>query len=143
MSGEIPLVERPRLHDLLSSSQGLLSYTLRGLAGVNGKPPLMKLSVDGACALTCQRCLSELIYPVSINRQLALQDGSDRFAVDDETDAYDVIEAEAEMDVFALIEDELLLSLPYAPKHQDGKCRSAVEGLQKSSNPFAVLEKLK
>ncbi|MNC96676.1 hypothetical protein D3C83_141110 [compost metagenome] len=32
------------------------------------------------------------------------------------------IEASAEQDVASLVEDEILLCLPYAPKHAQGKC---------------------
>jgi uncharacterized metal-binding protein YceD (DUF177 family) len=45
--------------------------------------------------------------------------------------------------VLALLEEELLLSLPIAPKHGLGECQIAVEGLSRSNNPFAVLAGLK
>jgi uncharacterized protein len=143
LSGKIPLSALPRLSDLLVSNQGELEYSLHGLASKNGSPPMLVLVVDVECTLTCQRCLSEVIYPVHLHRQFALQEGANPFAVDDETDEYDVIEAETEMDVMALLEDELLLSLPYAAKHPEGECQPVIDVTKKLSSPFAVLEKLK
>jgi len=143
LSGKFPLGALPRLSDLLVSNQGDLEYSLRGWDGKNGSPPMLVLVVEVECILTCQRCLGEVVYPVHLNRQFALQEGANPFAVDDETDEYDVIEAESEMDVMALIEDELLLSLPFAAKHPDGECQPVIDVTKKLSSPFAVLEKLK
>ena len=38
----------------------------------------------------------------------------------------DAIEASTELDVAALIEDEVLLSLPLAPRHAEGACTGRV-----------------
>jgi len=36
------------------------------------------------------------------------------------------IEASAELDVATLVEDEIILSLPFAPRHEEESCRQAV-----------------
>jgi uncharacterized protein len=41
--------------------------------------------------------------------------------------APDPLEAAPELDVRALIEDEILLSLPLAPRHPEGECASRFE----------------
>jgi len=143
ISGKFSLSELPRLSDLLVSNHGVLEYSLLGLAANNGNPPMLVLAVEVECFLTCQRCLGEMSYPVHLHRRFALQENGHSSAVDDETDEYDVIEAESELNVMALIEDELLLSLPYAPKHPEGDCQSVIDVTKKLSSPFAVLEKLK
>lgn len=143
LSGKFSLSELPRLSDLLASNRGILEYSLLGLASNKGNPPMLVLSLDAECFLTCQRCLGEMSYPVHLHRRFALQAHGQSSAVDDETDEYDVIEAESELDVLSLIEDELLLSLPYAAKHPEGDCQPIVEVTKKVSSPFAVLEKLK
>ena len=61
----------------------------------------------------------------------------------DEDDDMDAIEAEPQLDVLALIEEELLLDLPFAPRHADGKCATATNELQQKASPFAVLAGLK
>jgi uncharacterized metal-binding protein YceD (DUF177 family) len=45
--------------------------------------------------------------------------------------------------VVALVEDELLLGLPFAPMHPEGECAPATNDLQHKANPFAVLAGLK
>jgi uncharacterized protein len=53
--------------------------------------------------------------------------------------------ADAHLDVLALLEDEILLNLPIAPKHEAGACKVA-DGKNRQEgdqHPFAVLEKLK
>lgn len=143
LSGEIPLMELPRLADLLIFDQERLAYSLQGVAESHSQPPLLQLSVRLECKLVCQRCLGHLPFSLDLNRQFAVQKNLDPFSAEDADDAFDVIEAQSEMDVLALIEDEVLLSLPYAPKHPEGECRSALSDTDKPVSPFAVLAKLK
>jgi len=62
---------------------------------------------------------------------------------DIDDDEVDNIPAEKRFDVLALLEEELLLSMPIAPKHEIDECQMAVEGLNRSNNPFSVLAALK
>jgi len=63
---------------------------------------------------------------------------------EDDVEDHDYLIAEAEMDVLQLVEDEILLALPYAPKHEINDCavKAEVNGL-KAPNPFAVLRDFK
>lgn len=142
LSGEVPMAELPRMTDLLADSEGKISYVLRGLAGKDGNPQL-ELIVDGECNLRCQRCLNALTYPIKLVSKLRLVTEGEVDNTDIEDDEVDSIPAEKRLDVLALLEEELLLSLPIAPKHGLGECQIAVEGLNRSNNPFAVLAGLK
>jgi uncharacterized protein len=142
LSGEVPVAELPRMTDLLADSEGKISYVLRGLAGKDGHPRL-ELMVDGECNLRCQRCLNALTYPIKLVSNLRLISEGEVDNSDIEDDEVDSIPAEKRLDVLALLEEELLLSLPIAPKHGLGECQIAVEGLNRSNNPFAVLAGLK
>jgi uncharacterized protein len=62
---------------------------------------------------------------------------------EEDDDAMDAIESELRLDVLALIEEELLLDLPFAPRHPEGECVPAANDLQQKANPFAVLAGLK
>lgn len=139
--GEIGWAELPRLVDLLASTAGELVYGLRGFR--EGDRDMLELTLSGRCLLRCQRCLNELEYPVDLVSRFWLLP-EDRMDEAEECDDLDAIEADSKLDVIALIEDELLLGLPFAPKHVDGECISAVnaEALGRP-NPFAVLGKLK
>jgi uncharacterized protein len=68
---------------------------------------------------------------------------ADRLDEVEDDDEVDAIEAEPRLDVLALIEEELLLGLPFAPRHPDGECAPATNGLQQKASPFAVLAGLK
>ena len=129
---------------MLASDEGEISYFVRGLPNKNGKPAL-EVTVNGLCPLRCQRCLNSFAYPVALFSQLQLAQASelDDFSVD-ESDEVDSIAADKHLDVLNMIEDEILLNLPFAPKHPSGECESAVESLNSSDkHPFAVLEGLK
>lgn len=142
LSGDVPVAELPRMTDLLADSEGKISYVLRGLAGKDGNPQL-ELILDGVCNLRCQRCLNAMSYPVKLVSKLRLVTEGEVDNTDIEDDEVDNIPAEKHLDVLALLEEELLLSLPIAPKHGLGECQIAVEGLNRSNNPFAVLAGLK
>jgi uncharacterized protein len=134
VSGEVPVAELPRMADMLADSVGKISYVVRGLTGKDGKPQL-ELILDGVCSLRCQRCLNALPYPVKLVSRLRLVTEGEVDNADIEDDEVDSIPAEKRLDVLAL--------LPIAPKHGLGACQVAVEGLNRSNNPFAVLAGLK
>jgi len=142
LSGEVPMAELPRMADILADSDGKISYVVRGLTGKDGKPQL-ELMLDGMCNLRCQRCLNALSYPVKLVSRLRLVSEGEVDSTDIEDDEVDSIPAEKRLEVLALLEEELLLSLPIAPKHGLGECQIAVEGLNRSNSPFAVLAGLK
>ncbi len=140
MCGEILLAKLPRLADMLVNQGGALTYKLTGLQEDNRY--MLSLEVHGMCRLRCQRCLEALSYPVKIAARLQLLP-QDRLDEVNEADDVDGIEASQQLDVLALIEDEVLLGLPFAPRHEEGVCSPAVNSLQQSANPFAVLAGLK
>jgi uncharacterized protein len=144
ISGEVPVSELARLQDVLESPQGILSYTVRGGVDSQGSRYL-DISVTGRCRLLCQRCLEGLDYPVQIETRLLLRDQASLDAMGDEGEEFDSILADAHLDVLNLLEEEILLSLPIAPRHETGACQAAgSENRQEEERrPFAVLAKLK
>ena len=140
MRGEIAVSELSRLADLLARSDGSLTYKVRGFREEDRD--MLEVTLQGVCTLRCQRCLSELEYPVNLVSRLWLLPASrlDEVEEDDEVDA---IEAEPRLDVLALIEEELLLGLPFAPRHPEGECAPAANDLKQKVSPFAVLAGLK
>jgi len=138
--GEIAVSALSRLVDMLAKSGGSLTYIIRGYRE-EGRDILV-VSLQGECTLRCQRCLGELDFPVNLVSRLWLLP-ADKLDEVEENDEMDAIEAEPRLDVLALIEEELLLSLPFAPRHQEGKCVPATGDLQQKASPFAVLAGLK
>jgi len=140
LRGETGLAELSRLGDMLAKTDGTLTYIVRGYR--EGDNDMLKVSLYGTCILRCQRCLGAMAYPVEIVSRLLLLP-ADRLDEVEENDEVDAIEATSQLDVLALIEEELLLGLPFAPRHPDGECAPTTNGLQQKVNPFAVLAGLK
>jgi uncharacterized protein len=108
----------------------------------------------------CQRCLQPMQEELNCSLDLLVLDSESELRelneLPDAVAALDVIVDEAgELDVLALIEDELLLSLPLVPMHEDADCSAVLNDLKrkaeaaeasgagKKPNPFAVLATLK
>ncbi|HEU0220003.1 MAG TPA: YceD family protein [Gallionella sp.] len=149
ISGEVPVAEMPRLLDALEDPQGTLEYTVRG--GVDKQDnPLLDVSITGSCRLRCQRCLGAMEHAVRIDARLLLRDQASLDALDvgdagGKEEEFDSILADAHLDVLSLLEEEILLSLPIAPRHELGACQATEVGNrhEEEKNPFAVLAKLK
>jgi uncharacterized protein len=133
-----------RLADFLSATDGSLSYRLTGYVDGNQKPGL-KLHINGKLQLICQRCLGAMDIDLDTHSSfIVVRDEASIPDTDDETDEIDYLVAETHMSVPDLIEDEILLSLPLAPKHELEACGAASKMNElKKPSPFAELEKLK
>jgi uncharacterized protein len=145
LRGVVPLAEMPRMHDILASADGEISFFVRGIPDKNGKP-MLEVSVAGQCQLICQRCLKAFAHTVKLVSLLRLAQAGElnEFSADDNDDEMDSIIADRHLDVINMLEEEILLSLPFAPKHPVGACQPLVENLNNSAtHPFATLEALK
>lgn len=146
LHGAEPLAGFPRLQDSLLSSQGEVDYTLSGKTGAKGEP-LLVCRVDCKLVLRCQRCLEALEYPLHVESTLRLVQGATQFDdLDDGDEGVDSIPVSADLDVLALVEDEILLSLPISPLHPPESCLAKGEAKpvsEKGNNPFGVLAALK
>lgn len=143
LRGEMAVAEMPRLQDLLADPEGKIGYFVRGYLDKSGRP-MLELAMDGSCQLICQRCLSGFAYPVHLVSHLLLAQEGELGELSAEDDGPDSIPADKHLDVDALLEEELLLSLPFAPKHPPGTCQLAAKGLDQPGNAaFAVLAGLK
>ena len=149
ISGEVPVAGLPRLLDVLEDPRGILEYIVRGGTDKQGSP-LLDVSITGNCRLRCQRCLSAMEHAVRIDTRLLLRDQASLDALDGdvaggEEEEFDSILADAHLGVLNLLEEEILLSLPIAPRHELGACQAAGSGTKhgEEKNPFAVLAKLK
>jgi uncharacterized protein len=128
----------PRLVEMRCATKGL-SYELRGRTDAEGRAWLQVLA-NGTVTLECQRCLGPLTFPIALRSELLLA-GSER-DIETADDDIDRVLAGKAMDVSQLIEDEVLLALPMAPRHEQCGVRQAGADAGRSS-PFAELAKLK
>ena len=144
VSGTFPLASLGRLHDQVSSLDATLSYELSGQVDSEGNPGL-HCRVRGTLQLTCQRCLQPLTWELDLASDLILVGSEAELAEGkDDPEAPDRLLVEKEMDVQALIEDEVLLGMPLVPRHPEGQCQAAHTGTRRDGeHPFAVLARLR
>lgn len=138
LAGTLPVARLLRVHDLLVEVTGELTYRLDGRQGERGQARL-QLAVDGVLPLVCQRCLAAVDTDLAIDSLLELlPEGSAPTQDELENDDMDFLPVGDELDVLALIEDEILLALPVAPRHTACALPAAAETDEKA-HPFAAL----
>ncbi|MCF8149142.1 MAG: YceD family protein [Burkholderiaceae bacterium] len=119
-----------------------MSIRLEGWRDGEGKSWL-QLDVAGEPVLCCQRCLGGVKFPLSIGSRLQLIAPGESWPDDDLVDdGADAVEADPALAVLSLIEDEVLLALPIAPRHEQCDSPSA-RASGHGSSPFAALAALK
>jgi uncharacterized protein len=139
--GRWPVRELPRLRDMLASDAGEIAYALEGTRDERGRPGL-RLSLQGTLQLRCQRCLEAMPFEVQAEEVLVL--AATQAEIDAEPpDAHapDFVLAGKEMPVRDLLEDQLILELPYAPRHE-GCAAGAGQHADEKVSPFASLRGL-
>ncbi len=133
----------PGLKDVLSSGDGELEYRIVG--GRLGRDKLtLRIEVQGVLDVVCQRCLGDMKYEVAVARTFMLV--ADESALPDEEfedDEVDYLVADAKLCVESLVEEEILLSLPYSLRHEGGCTDDIPSASIGKPNPFQVLEGLK
>jgi len=142
LQGELPIAGLTRVLDLLAESAGRLAYRVEGRMGARNRSQLW-LELDGTLTLCCQRCLEGVEYPLEVRSLLEFVDDEDELTQEEiEDDSRDFLLSQKELDVMALIEDEIILALPAAPCHESCAMPIASQGTTKVS-PFSVLTGLK
>lgn len=134
------------------TSPGLVKYTISGRVSASGKHQLV-LHVQAQLLLDCQRCLGPLVQVIDrqtvfelVRRESDIDDSLD----EDDDDAPEQIVGARKFDLLDLIEDELILEVPYVPRHEvcgdmaevEEDSSDEAEGQERPS-PFAVLDQLK
>ena len=144
LHGSLPVPGLKRLRECLAEALGEVGFMVKGGHDPRQRPTL-SLDISGTLRLQCQRCLGALDYPLRLSNTLRLVSAGETAAGDlDEEDA-EWIEASAALNVAALVEDEILLSLPYAPRHEEGQCGQGLTEAKDGAglSAFAKLAALK
>lgn len=156
LQGEGVLADWPRLAveqcgDTVAPGQ--VQWLLQGRSEAqSGVPDQLWLDLKASLMLPmqCQRCLSPVLEAVQAERSfLFVADEAAAQALDDEVED-DVLVISRDFDVLALVEDELILSLPLVPLHEVcpetlpmSVADPAFEAAAERPNPFGVLAGLK
>lgn len=111
----------------------------------------LHLKAHAQLALTCQRCLAPVDVAVAVERSFRFVADEAMAAAQDEHAEEDVLALDREFDLLELVEDELLMEMPVAPRHDSCpvpvRLTAADEafdaGAPAPENPFAILGKFK
>ena len=156
LEGVTPAGQLPRLQGELQASQAPceVHWTARGeLRNPQHVQPQawLFLRAQAEVPLVCQRCLQPVAVRVELDRPFRfVADEATAAAQDDEAEE-DVLAASRDFDLLDLLEDELLMALPLAPRHEE--CPVPVRlatadaayhlAEAERKHPFAVLDQLK
>ncbi len=152
--GREPVSSFPRVASLSADGHGEVAWRLRGhhIRRADGGEELrLELTLDGTVRMQCVRCLQPVDVPIAATRALRLA-GSEAEAEreDPDDDEVDVIAGSRRFAIGELVEDETILALPFAARHDDCRLPDGRPASQagagedgKRPNPFAALAALK
>ena len=140
LAGEIDALTCERLAEILAinGKDAHISFKLTG-AAKQLRNPTLHLHIEAKLPVTCQRCLDEMLVHLNLTFNYIICNTLPLET--DENDDTDWLEAAPDMNVQALIEDELLLAMPIAPMHAHDCSQQSMQSGEKP-NPFAVLKGL-
>jgi uncharacterized protein len=102
---------------------GSVAWRIEGMSDPAGRPAL-QIGLRGGVTLECQRCLDDFAWPVDVSTEVLLARNEAELATLDADSSLEVVLADGPLDPLALVEDELVLALPFAPRHPDDACDS-------------------
>lgn len=154
LAGAVSVAELVRLVDLLANEEGEIAWTLSGSRrrrADGGADASLALTVRGRVWQRCVRCLEPVCADLDETRVFRIAASEAQAAREDaEDEEFDVLAADARFDVLGLVEDETIMALPIAPRHEDcglpggiDPGQPATDGDAKRPNPFEVLRALK
>ncbi len=122
VSGTLDARRLPNVADSLAPGDDPvpIAWTVEGRRSAEGRPAI-SIDVEGGVPLVCQRCLARMEWPVSQGTEVLLAHDEDELATLDAETEGEVILADRPIDAATLVEDELVLTLPFAPR-REGEC---------------------
>jgi uncharacterized protein len=126
LAGKVDVSRRPRVADRLApkTTSAPIAWRIAGARDALDRP-MLAVTVEGNLPLVCQRCLQPFDAPIAQRSDLLLARDDAELARLDAEEA-EVLLAAVPLDAMTLVEDEILLWLPFAPRHPEGQCPAGV-----------------
>ena len=143
--GEIEVEKLSRLCELLSSDHGGITLEFDFRTSDFGVP-MISGEIKTCLQVECQRCLQAMKTDLAFDFRLLI-DAADDIVKESSFDT--VYSEDGNIDIFEVVEDEIILALPLVSMHENDTCNThwqATDGSQKPAvreNPFSVLKDLK
>jgi len=137
----IPVARLERIAEHLASREGVVTGSV-AFSREEGRI-IAEVELAATLSLRCQRCLKPMALPVESRSRVALL-ASEEEAGGVPPELETALAPEGRLRPADLVEEELLLALPAAPRHA-GQCPGAARdaaqenGLQTTQRPFAAL----
>ena len=150
-AGNIPVHDLPRIMELAPSSDSEFHVTMTfSMSSLNF--PMVKGTIEGEVVQSCQRCMGNAAVPINGQFQLLLVTPDALELASEE--GHEIFEYSGQLiPTAALLEDEIILSMPIVAKHADiEECDSNVKQwmhefdevpTDEKDSPFAKLKDLK
>ncbi len=119
LAGQLEVARLPRLAAELAAPSGQVVYTVQGGPDAQGHPGAL-LRLRSTLRLKCERCAEALDFVLEreVRFRFVRSEGeADALPLEDEGDEEVVVGSQA-MSLADWLEEEVLLSLPVAPKHE-------------------------
>lgn len=149
--GALPLRDMSRLRALLADDGGSAAVAL-DFHQAGSERYRLDCRITAELPLVCQRCLEPVAFPVALSLALGLvRSDAEMERLGHEREPV-LVGEDGELEIAALVEDELLLALPDYPRHASGcelpaigplaEAPAEVENEPPRDNPFAGLADL-
>lgn len=143
--GEIEVGNLSRLGELLVNSESIIETEFEFRLS-DYDLPMLSGKIQANLQMECQRCLEAMESPLQLDFKL-LVDAPDDIVRDSSLDT--IYSEDGFIDIFEVIEDEVILALPLVAMHENGSCNKHWQVPEYDGepavreNPFSVLKDLK
>lgn len=153
LDGKVDPQELQRLADAVVAVCGVIDARLHFYVDDGGKA-VVEGGASADVVMTCQRCLEEVTQTVSADIRLALVQSDEQSRnLPKDFDPWLIESEDGTANLYAMLEDELLLALPMVALHEEfcidsallstGELSPQTSKKDKANNPFDVLKQLK
>jgi len=153
IEGDVDPFDLDRLHESLGDEDceippSSVHYRLEGEVDALGRS-VLNVALDGQVPLHCQRCLRLFFWTVHQRTATLLARDEKELAYLDDNDEREVLLASAPVDPLEIVEEELVLCLPYVPRCDRPDCLAQAAAqiadgtLPERPSPFGALGALK
>ena len=126
-----------------------VKWAVRGFREIGGAS-FLRVRAECVLVLECQRCLEGFDWSIDVDRTLEVVDSEEAAEAglaEADPEAVERIVGSRRFDLAGLIEDEIILAMPYVPKHdicpRPPASAAGSETDTSSPSPFAALGKMK
>ena len=143
--GKIEIDDLARLSEFLLSEQAKIAVEFSFSQSDYGTP-IIQGRLETSLTVECQRCLEAMEIPLQVDFKLLVDADDDMIA---ESSLDTVYSEDGTVDIFEVVEDEIILGLPLVIMHEDVTCNEFWQAQEQDpesaikENPFSVLAKLK